>query len=157
MTSLIKDHVFARKTVGNLLEARQMFAQGETNAIEKIIMTLEELAVFYPKHIVKEDQSFFHPVMDYFNRKERENMVREFHEFDQNLFQERYREIAERSLRLKRTDLTKWKCTVCDYVYDPAKGDAEHGVQSGISFNDLPVDWKCPICLAEKTAFKETN
>lgn len=112
MKTLVEEHAFARKTVGSLLEARQSFAQGEANAIDKITMALEQLAVFYPKHIEKEDESFFHPVMEYFSEQERENMVREFHEFDQNLIHERYKEIVERSIRLKTTDLTRWKCTV---------------------------------------------
>lgn len=154
MKTLVEEHAFARKTVGSLLEARQSFAQGEANAIDKITMALEQLAVFYPKHIEKEDESFFHPVMEYFSEQERENMVREFHEFDQNLIHERYKEIVERSIRLKTTDLTRWKCTVCEYVYDPAKGDTENRVQLGTTFNDLPREWKCPVCLAKKEAFK---
>ena len=155
MKALVAEHVFARKTVGSLWEARQAFAQGEANAIDKIIMALEELAVFYPEHIEKEDQRFFHPVMEYFSEEERENMVREFHDFDENLIHERYMEIAERSLRLKSADLTSWKCTVCEYVYDPAKGEAKQGVPPRTSFNNLPAEWKCPVCLAGKEAFKE--
>ncbi|PKM72199.1 MAG: hypothetical protein CVU91_10750 [Firmicutes bacterium HGW-Firmicutes-16] len=36
----------------------------------------------------------------------------------------------------------KWVCTVCGYVYD---GD--------VPFEDLPDDWKCPLCGAPKSAF----
>ena len=148
MKTLVEEHVFARKTVGSLLESRQSFDQEDANALEKIIVVLEDLAVFYPRHIEKEDQRFFHPVMEYFSEEERENMVREFHDFDENLIHERYMEIAERSLRLKSADLTSWKCTVCEYVYDPAKGEAKQGVPPGTSFNNLPAEWKCPVCLA---------
>jgi len=122
MKTLVEEHVFARKTVSSLLDARQSFDQEDANALDKIIVALENLAVLYPRHIEKEDQHFFHPVMEYFSEEERENMVREFHDFDENLIHERYMEIAERSLRLKSADLTRWKC---------------------------------PVCLAEKEAFKE--
>ena len=51
--------------------------------------------------------------MAYLTEQEQENMIREFHEFDENLIHERYRESVERALRLKSTDLTRWKCPVC--------------------------------------------
>lgn len=38
----------------------------------------------------------------------------------------------------------KWICTVCGYVYD-----------GEIPFEDLPDDWKCPLCAAPKSAFKK--
>jgi rubredoxin len=38
-----------------------------------------------------------------------------------------------------------WRCTVCGYVYDEAK--------EGTKFEDLPDDWKCPVCNAPKEAF----
>jgi rubredoxin len=38
-----------------------------------------------------------------------------------------------------------WRCTVCGYVYDEAA--------EGMKFEDLPEDWKCPVCLAPKEAF----
>jgi rubredoxin len=49
----------------------------------------------------------------------------------------------------------KWECTVCGYVYDPAKGDPEHGVKPGTRFKDLPKDWVCPDCGAEKDLFEK--
>ncbi len=39
----------------------------------------------------------------------------------------------------------KYKCSICGYVYDEA--------QEGVPFADLPDDWKCPLCGAEKDAF----
>lgn len=38
-----------------------------------------------------------------------------------------------------------WRCTVCGYVYDEAA--------EGKKFEDLPDDWKCPVCNAPKEAF----
>jgi rubredoxin len=46
-----------------------------------------------------------------------------------------------------------WVCTSCGYVYESATGDAEHGIKPGVSFEQLPDSWKCPICYAAKEAF----
>ena len=49
----------------------------------------------------------------------------------------------------------KYRCTVCEYVYDPEKGDPESGIKPGTPFEELPDDWVCPICGADKSAFVE--
>jgi rubredoxin len=46
-----------------------------------------------------------------------------------------------------------YKCTKCGYVYDPKKGDIDHGITPGTSFENLPEDWTCPICKAGKHVF----
>jgi len=51
--------------------------------------------------------------------------------------------------------MAKWQCIVCGYVYDPSKGDLEHGVAAGTSFEDLPANWVCPECGAEKDMFEK--
>ncbi|HIG99470.1 MAG TPA: hypothetical protein HA258_02710 [Thermoplasmata archaeon] len=51
--------------------------------------------------------------------------------------------------------MDKYVCTVCGYVYDPAKGDPETGIAVGTSFEDLPDDWVCPVCGAGKDAFEK--
>ncbi len=47
----------------------------------------------------------------------------------------------------------KYVCDVCGYIYDPAEGDPDNGVQAGTEFNDIPEDWVCPLCGAEKSDF----
>ena len=49
--------------------------------------------------------------------------------------------------------MAKYKCTVCDYVYDEAKGDSEHGVEAGTAFTALPDTWTCPLCGVGKDKF----
>ncbi|MBU0484258.1 MAG: rubredoxin [Proteobacteria bacterium] len=49
--------------------------------------------------------------------------------------------------------MQSYECTVCGYVYDPAIGDPDTGVVPGTSFEDLPDDWKCPVCSASKDDF----
>ena len=52
-------------------------------------------------------------------------------------------------------DTTKYVCDVCGWVYDPAIGDTEHGVEPGTAFEALPDDWTCPVCGAPKTEFSK--
>ncbi len=51
--------------------------------------------------------------------------------------------------------MTKYVCTVCGYVYDPAVGDVDNGIAAGTSFADLPEDWVCPLCGVAKDMFEE--
>ena len=51
--------------------------------------------------------------------------------------------------------MKKYKCTICGYIYDPEEGDPSDGIQPGISFERLPVDYICPVCGAGKEEFVE--
>ncbi|NOY69131.1 MAG: rubredoxin [Deltaproteobacteria bacterium] len=48
--------------------------------------------------------------------------------------------------------MEKYECP-CGYVYDPEEGDFESNIPPGIRFEDLPDDWVCPKCGAEKEFF----
>lgn len=50
--------------------------------------------------------------------------------------------------------MEKWQCTVCGYVYDPEFGDPDNGIEAGTLFEQLPDDWVCPECGAEKDQFE---
>ena len=50
--------------------------------------------------------------------------------------------------------MSRYKCTICGYVYDPAIGDEENGVKAGTAFEDLPDDWTCPECGAGQDQFE---
>ena len=50
--------------------------------------------------------------------------------------------------------MDKWKCTACEYIYDPEKGDPDNGIDPGTSFEDIPDDWVCPECGAAKEMFE---
>lgn len=39
-------------------------------------------------------------------------------------------------------------CDLCGYIYDPAVGDPDNGVEPGTEFADLPEGWLCPLCGA---------
>ena len=49
----------------------------------------------------------------------------------------------------------KYRCIACNYVYDPAVGDPDRGIPPGTPFEDIPDDWKCPVCGAAKDMFDE--
>jgi rubredoxin len=51
----------------------------------------------------------------------------------------------------------KYICTVCNYIYDPAKGDPDGGIAPGTSFEDIPADWVCPECGVPKEDFEPYN
>ena len=41
--------------------------------------------------------------------------------------------------------MATYRCDVCDFVYDEAR--------EGVRWDDLPDDWVCPVCGAEKALF----
>jgi flavin reductase (DIM6/NTAB) family NADH-FMN oxidoreductase RutF/rubredoxin len=53
--------------------------------------------------------------------------------------------------------MTKYECIVCGYIYDPALGDKDSNIPPGTAFEDLPDDWTCPDCGAEKSDFEALN
>jgi len=53
--------------------------------------------------------------------------------------------------------MTKWRCTICDYIYDPAKGDPDSNIAAGTPFENIPDDWVCPICGAAKDQFEKVD
>jgi len=53
--------------------------------------------------------------------------------------------------------MDKYKCTVCGYIYDPETGDEDGGIDPGMAFEDLPEDWRCPLCGAMKKYFEKVD
>ncbi len=54
--------------------------------------------------------------------------------------------------------MVKWRCTVCGFIYDEEKGYSDGGIAAGTSsFEDLPKDWVCPFCGANKDAFEKIS
>jgi len=42
-----------------------------------------------------------------------------------------------------------WRCAVCKWLYKEA--------EQGIYFDNLPSDWKCPVCRAAKSSFEDIS
>ena len=49
--------------------------------------------------------------------------------------------------------MTKYRCTVCGYIYDPAVGDDTQEIKPGTAFEDIPETWRCPVCGVPKSDF----
>ncbi|HPM42296.1 MAG TPA: cation-binding protein [Candidatus Omnitrophota bacterium] len=99
MEELIQEHIYARNTTKSLVSAKERYAQGDKQALFDIVKLMEELVVFYPKHIEKEDKHFFIPVMKYFSEAEQKGMLKEFAEFDRGFDHAKYKMLA---LRLEK-------------------------------------------------------
>jgi rubredoxin len=50
--------------------------------------------------------------------------------------------------------MRKYQCTVCGYVYDEGKGCPDQGIAPGTKWEDVPDDFVCPECGANKDAFE---
>ena len=51
-----------------------------------------------------------------------------------------------------------YKCTNCDWEYDETKGDSMMiggQIKPGTTFEELPSNWRCPVCRASKDSFSE--
>ena len=51
------------------------------------------------------------------------------------------------------TSSTRYLCVPCGYIYDEALGDPDSGIKPGTRFEDIPEDWRCPICGVSKVDF----
>ena len=49
--------------------------------------------------------------------------------------------------------MTKYVCETCGYVYDPAVGDPDNGIEPGTPFEALPDDSVGPLCGLGKDVF----
>jgi hemerythrin-like domain-containing protein len=90
LDELKAEHVFARTTTQRLVEARKHYAAGERSAFDDITACLHMFVEFYPKHIAKEEQEFFQPVMSYFTAAELAWLLAEEHEYDRRFVQVLY-------------------------------------------------------------------
>jgi len=51
--------------------------------------------------------------------------------------------------------MSKFRCPVCDYVFDESAGDPHEGFPAGTRWDDVPDDWCCPDCgVREKVDFE---
>jgi rubredoxin len=49
--------------------------------------------------------------------------------------------------------MTKYKCTICNYIYDTEKGEHPE-IKPGTKLEDLPHNWVCTSCgISNKRMF----
>jgi rubredoxin len=61
---------------------------------------------------------------------------------------------SDGDLAAHETSTRQWMCVNCGYIYEQAKGDPTGGIAPGTAWEDIPEDWKCPECGAEKSEFE---
>ena len=49
--------------------------------------------------------------------------------------------------------MERMQCDNCGYVYDKDQGDEKSGIAPGTEWKDVPADYKCPECGADKSKF----
>jgi len=54
-------------------------------------------------------------------------------------------------------DLSDYTCKICGFQYNPEEGDPALGIPPGTPFEDLPEDYRCPICNAGKEYFSKND
>lgn len=95
MEELLSDHAWGRRTTASLVEAKNDFLLDKAGALDDLLLHLEELVAFYPRHIEKEDKKFFVPCIKYFSEAEKAQLLEKMAEFDQKMIHEKYRGIVE--------------------------------------------------------------
>jgi len=53
------------------------------------------------------------------------------------------------------SEMSKYRCQICGYIYDPEQGDPDGGIKAGTPFEALPDNWVCPVCGAAKSEFEK--
>ena len=44
------------------------------------------------------------------------------------------------------SDMKKWQCVICGFIYDEALGWPDEGIAPGTRWEDVPAGWLCPDC-----------
>ncbi len=62
-------------------------------------------------------------------------------------------EVTPEVVNLAPEEMDCYECKSCGYSYEPAKGDSRAKIPMGTAFEDLPINWRCPVCSAPKKRF----
>ncbi|MGO9377819.1 MAG: hemerythrin domain-containing protein [Dissulfurispiraceae bacterium] len=101
MRELADEHIYARKLVTELVQAKMEYLGGRRTALKTIKEKLDTLVKFYPVHIAKEDKLFFPSTEKYLSYEEQESMLRAFEDFDRDMIHEKYKKEVD-ALRAKK-------------------------------------------------------
>ncbi len=53
--------------------------------------------------------------------------------------------------------MEQYRCLVCGYIYSEADGEPDNGIEPGTKWADLPDDYMCPECGADKDQFEKVE
>lgn len=54
-------------------------------------------------------------------------------------------------------ELDRYECSSCGYTYEPTKGDSRSQIPANTAFEDLPSNWRCPVCGVRKVKFQNVG
>lgn len=54
-----------------------------------------------------------------------------------------------------QSDMLRYQCSVCGYVYDPVHGEPKAHVGVGVPWSQVGNSFHCPICGQGKAAFQQ--
>jgi len=53
--------------------------------------------------------------------------------------------------------MDKYICGICATIYNPELGTPDENIAPGTAFEDLPDDWRCPICGSSQDKFTKLS
>lgn len=62
--------------------------------------------------------------------------------------------LGYKNFQTEKSELQRYECIECKYIYNPKSGNEKAGIKPGTSFEDLPDDWVCPVCGEGKDMFE---
>ena len=62
--------------------------------------------------------------------------------------------IGYKNLQGEKIQDQKYECLECKYIYNPKYGNERAGIKPGTEFENLPDDWRCPVCGEGKDMFE---
>lgn len=92
MKELIREHGYLRSIFAKWMDANNRYLEGE-NTVPEIIFCLKELIQCYSQHMQREEEHFFIAIPEYFGAGERDEIRRRFYEYDEKIFQWKYRKV----------------------------------------------------------------
>ncbi|NLJ48675.1 MAG: cation-binding protein [Candidatus Atribacteria bacterium] len=104
MKELIEEHVFGRRIVGELVDSKKEYLNGDMATQKVMLEKLKTLVNFYPVHIKKEDDVFFPASMKYLTNQEQEMMLNKFWDFDRTMIHLKYQSVVSELIRVFSKD-----------------------------------------------------
>ena len=100
MEELIRDHVYVRELTDQIFEYKTRYVKGNHELLMPIVEKMDNLVKFYPGHVWKEENSFFHASLTYLSEQEQQEMLEQFYDYDKNMIHIKYTQVIT---RLKET------------------------------------------------------
>ncbi len=65
--------------------------------------------------------------------------------------------LGYKNFKDEHSDMQKFECVDCKYIYNPKYGNEKAGIKPGTEFDDLPDEWVCPVCGEGKDMFQKQS